>query len=87
MLSLAWIMVLLHFQVDPWLYVIPKRALWELEAHNIYYLLSRWPHWTGTDKLANTYLPQRQATRIPHALLRIPGSPRYPHYDMVDHRR
>ena len=32
MRPLAWIMVLLHFGVGPSLYVIPKRAWWELEG-------------------------------------------------------
>jgi hypothetical protein len=36
-------------------------------------------------KLVGTYLLQGQALRFPHPWLKTFGSPKYAHYDWVDH--
>ena len=84
MLPLAWIMVLLHFQVALSLNVFLIRAYcWLKGPPKTTASFQRWTPWTHVDKPTGVYLPQGQAPRFPDGWLKMSGSLGYPHYDWV----
>ena len=85
MLPLAYIKVLLHFQVDPSLYVIPKLTFQELGAPKDYCLLLMVNTLNG-HKQAGWHLSKGKAPRFRQGWLKTSNSHGYPHYYWVDHR-
>jgi hypothetical protein len=80
MLPLAWIMVLLHFQVALSLNVFLIRAYcWLKGPPKTTASFQRWTPWTRVDKPTGVYVPQGQAPRFPDGWLKMFGSLGYLH--------
>ena len=85
-LTLAWIIVLVHLQVSLILYVFLKQTSRELDRPNVC------PPFKGEHldqaqtRWLSPHLPQGQAPRFSHGWLKISSLLRYSRYDWVDHR-